>query len=49
MLDPVPDTGLINGIGQFNCTSNRTCSYYRASIRSGITKRFRIINTSVNT
>jgi iron transport multicopper oxidase len=45
--DPIPDTGLINGIGQFNCSLNRRCSYYRASIRAGKTKRFRIINTSV--
>ncbi|CAF3645177.1 unnamed protein product [Rotaria sp. Silwood1] len=46
-LDPVPDTGLINGIGQFNCTLTNPCSYYRATIREGTTKRFRIINTSV--
>ncbi|CAF4685183.1 unnamed protein product [Rotaria sp. Silwood2] len=46
-LDPIPDTALINGIGQFNCTLNETCSYYRATIRAGTTKRYRIINTSV--
>ena len=51
-LDPgefesVPVTGLINGIGQFNCTLDETCSFYRATIRNGTTKRFRIINTSV--
>ena len=45
--DPVPDTGLINGIGQFNCTLNETCSYYRTSLQTNTTKRFRIINTSV--
>ena len=45
--DPVPDTGLINGIGQFNCVLNKTCSYYRAVLRTHTTKRFRIINTSV--
>ncbi|CAF0727235.1 unnamed protein product [Adineta steineri] len=47
MLDPVPDSSLINGIGQFNCTLNKTCSYYRSFIRIGTTKRLRIINTSV--
>lgn len=47
MLDPVPDTGLINGIGQFDCTLTKPCSYYRATIREGTTKRYRIINTSV--
>ncbi|CAF3950901.1 unnamed protein product [Rotaria sordida] len=46
-LDPIPDTGLINGIGQFNCTLNETCSYYRTSIRAGTIKRYRIINTSI--
>ncbi|CAF0817429.1 unnamed protein product [Adineta steineri] len=46
-LDPIPDTALINGIGQFDCDLNRQCSYYHASIRLGQTKRFRIINTSV--
>lgn len=46
-LDPIPDTGLINGIGQFNCNLNQSCSYYRATIQIGTTKRFRIINTSV--
>ncbi|CAF2663801.1 unnamed protein product [Rotaria sp. Silwood2] len=46
-MDPVPDTGLINGIGQFNCTLSNPCSYYRATIREGTTKRYCIINTSV--
>ena len=45
--DPVPDTGLINGIGQFNCTGENPCSYYQATLQSNTTKRFRIINTSV--
>ncbi|CAF1422576.1 unnamed protein product [Adineta ricciae] len=45
-LDPVPDTILINGIGQYDCDSNGECPYYRTSICSGETKRFRIINTS---
>ena len=46
-LDPVPDTGLINGIGQFNCTRNVNCSYAHVTIRSGERKRFRIVNTCV--
>ncbi|CAF4088695.1 unnamed protein product, partial [Rotaria sordida] len=46
-LDIIHDTGLINGIGQFNCTLNETCSYYRTSIRAGTIKRYRIINTSI--
>ncbi len=46
-LDPVPDTALINGIGQFNCILNETCSFYRSFIRNGTIKRFRLINTSV--
>ena len=46
-LDPMPDTGLINGVGQFNCIRNVDCSYYHATIREGQRKRFRIINTSV--
>ena len=46
-LEPVPDTALINGIGQLNCASDKNCSYYVASIIRGTTKRFRIINTSV--
>ncbi|CAF1332906.1 unnamed protein product [Rotaria sordida] len=33
-MAPIPDTGLINGIGQFNCSSNKNYSYYRASIRT---------------
>ncbi|CAF0849298.1 unnamed protein product [Didymodactylos carnosus] len=44
MEDPIPDTGLINGIGQFNC---KICEYYNASIQTGETKRYRIINTSI--
>ena len=44
--DPIADTGLINGIGQFKCSPLKNCSYYRASIRQNTTKRFRIINTS---
>ncbi|CAF1050223.1 unnamed protein product [Didymodactylos carnosus] len=43
--EPVPDTGLINGIGQYNCAVNK-CQYYNASIKIGAAKRFRIINTS---
>jgi iron transport multicopper oxidase len=46
-LDPVPDTALINGIGQLNCSFNANCSYYRANIERGKSKRFRIINTSI--
>ena len=47
MMDPTPDTGLINGIGQFNCSGTRTCSYHHASIVRGTSKRFRLINTGV--
>ncbi|CAF1156762.1 unnamed protein product [Didymodactylos carnosus] len=43
--EPVPDTGLINGIGQYNCAVKK-CQYYNAPIKIGTTKRFRIINTS---
>ena len=46
-LDPIPDNILFNGIGQFNCSFNSTCSFYRLSINEKTKKRFRIINTSV--
>jgi iron transport multicopper oxidase len=47
ILEPTPETGLINGIGQYNCTTTGNCSYYRATIRPNTTKRFRIICTAV--
>lgn len=46
-LDPIPDNILFNGIGQFNCSFNSTCSFSRLSIKEKTRKRFRIINTSV--
>ncbi|UJR10917.1 hypothetical protein I4U23_015103 [Adineta vaga] len=47
ILDAIPDTALFNGIGQYDCDLNKKCSFYRISIKSSQTKRFRIINTSV--
>ncbi len=47
ILEPTPETGLINGIGQYNCTTTGNCSYYRATIRPNTIKRFRIISTAV--
>jgi iron transport multicopper oxidase len=46
-LDPLPDSGLVNDIGQYKCRASNTCSYYRTFIKAGTTKRFRIINTSL--
>ncbi|CAF3322012.1 unnamed protein product [Rotaria sp. Silwood2] len=46
-MDPVPDTNLMNGIGQLNCTLTMPCSYYRATTCEGTTKRYRITNTSI--
>ena len=45
--EPIPDTGLINGIGQFNCQFNKSCSYYHSFIKKGQIKRYRLINTSI--
>ena len=47
ILEPTPETGLINGIGQYNCITTGNCTYYRATIRPNTTKRFRVINTAV--
>ncbi|CAF1445753.1 unnamed protein product, partial [Didymodactylos carnosus] len=44
--EPIPDTALINGIGQYNCSLVNKCSYYDTIIQVNTTKRFRIINTS---
>ena len=47
VVEPTPETGLINGIGQYNCTTTNNCSYYRTTIQPNTTKRFRIISTAV--